>query len=184
MSDLLAPTATTDPRGLIFITPSAFADMDRWHATAAELRREAPILRVEAAGWTPFWAVTRHADVFEVSRRSDVFWNTVRSAPGPDLQALMLAVVAEKTGYPAEMLTLDMALEADLGIDSIKRVEILSAVQERTPSLPPLDPSAMAALRTVGEIAAYLARQGGGVATEIQVAVPAAKMPGWDVSPR
>lgn len=90
MTDLLAPTATTDPRGLIFITPTAFADMDRWHATAAELRRESPILRVEAEGWTPFWAVTRHADVFEVSRRSDVFWNTVRSAPGPDLTYDML----------------------------------------------------------------------------------------------
>ena len=90
MSDLLSPTATTDPRGLIFITPTAFADMETWHATAAELRREAPILRVEANGWTPFWAVTRHADVFEVSRRSDVFWNTVRSAPGPDLTYDML----------------------------------------------------------------------------------------------
>jgi cytochrome P450 len=90
MSDLLTPTAATDPRGLIFITPAAFADMDRWHATAAELRREAPVIRVEANGWTPFWAITRHADVFEVSRRSDVFWNTVRSAPGPDVTYEML----------------------------------------------------------------------------------------------
>ncbi len=76
--------------GLIFITPEAFADMEQWHATAAELRREAPILRVEAEGWTPFWAVTRHADVFEVSRRSDVFWNTEKSAPGPEVQYDMM----------------------------------------------------------------------------------------------
>lgn len=80
----------TDPRGLIFITPEAFADMDSWHATAAELRAEAPVLRVEAEGWTPFWAVTRHADVFEVSRRSDLYWNTERSAPGPDFTYEML----------------------------------------------------------------------------------------------
>lgn len=84
------PASMTDPRGLIFITPEAFADMDRWHATAAELRRESPVLRVEAEGWTPFWAVTRHAEVFEVSRRSDVFWNTQKSAPGPDFQYDML----------------------------------------------------------------------------------------------
>ncbi len=90
MSDVLSPTTTTDPRGLIFITPSAFADMDAWHATAAELREESPILRVEADGWQPFWAVTKHADVFEVSRRSDVYFNTEKSAPGPDLQYDML----------------------------------------------------------------------------------------------
>ncbi len=90
MSDVLSPTITTDPRGLIFITPSAFADMDAWHATAAELREESPILRVEADGWQPFWAVTKHADVFEVSRRSDVYFNTEKSAPGPDLQYDML----------------------------------------------------------------------------------------------
>ena len=33
-----------------------------------------------------------------------------------------------------EMLDLDMGLESDLGIDSIKRVEILSALQERLPA--------------------------------------------------
>src|SRR5690606_17543001 len=63
------------------------------------------------------------------------------AAPAPaaasvDLQALMLEVVAEKTGYPADMLNLDMELESDLGVDSIKRVEILSAMREREPNLP------------------------------------------------
>ncbi len=32
--------------------------------------------------------------------------------------------MSERTGYPAEMLGLDADLEGDLGIDSIKRVEI------------------------------------------------------------
>ena len=95
----------TDPRGLIFITPEAFADMEQWHDTAAELRRESPVLRVEAEGWTPFWAITSHADVFEVSRRSDVFWNTQKSAPGPDfqydmLQSLGLRVAADAGAPP------------------------------------------------------------------------------------
>jgi acyl carrier protein len=49
-----------------------------------------------------------------------------------------------------------MELEADLGIDSIKRVEILSAVRERAPGLPELDPNALGALRTVGEIVDHL----------------------------
>jgi NAD(P)-dependent dehydrogenase (short-subunit alcohol dehydrogenase family) len=37
-------------------------------------------------------------------------------------------VVSQRTGYAKEMLSLDVNLEADLGIDSIKRVEILSEV--------------------------------------------------------
>ena len=56
------------------------------------------------------------------------------------VQQVLLSVVAEKTGYPPEMLNPDMGLDADLGIDSIKRVEILSALQERLPEAPPVIP--------------------------------------------
>ena len=44
---------------------------------------------------------------------------------------VLLESVAEKTGFPIDMLDLDMQLDVDLGIDSIKRVEIFSAVQDR-----------------------------------------------------
>ena len=37
------------------------------------------------------------------------------------------ATFADQTGYPIDILTSDMDLEADLGIDSIKRVQILAA---------------------------------------------------------
>jgi len=76
--------------------------------------------------------------------------------PGVELVPLMLAVVAEKTGYPPDMVDLSMDLEADLGIDSIKRVEILSTVRERAPGLPELDPSALAPLRTLAQIVDFL----------------------------
>ncbi|MFH1462931.1 MAG: SDR family oxidoreductase [Pseudomonadota bacterium] len=78
-------------------------------------------------------------------------------APARDLQGLLLGLVAEKKGYPVEMLRMDMDLEADLGVDSIKRVEILSAVQERAPELPEVNASLMASLRTLEQICAYLA---------------------------
>ena len=42
---------------------------------------------------------------------------------------MLLDLVSERTGYPTDMLGLDQDLEADLGIDSIKRVEILGAFQ-------------------------------------------------------
>jgi NAD(P)-dependent dehydrogenase (short-subunit alcohol dehydrogenase family) len=44
--------------------------------------------------------------------------------------ARLLEIVCKRTGYPAEMLGLDLDLEADLGIDSIKRVEILGMLAE------------------------------------------------------
>ncbi|MGE3635442.1 MAG: beta-ketoacyl synthase N-terminal-like domain-containing protein [Sandaracinaceae bacterium] len=68
------------------------------------------------------------------------------------LSELMLAVVAEKTGYPREMLELSMDLEADLGVDSIKRVEILAAMRERADALPEVDPAELGKLRTLQEI--------------------------------
>src|SRR5271165_1244429 len=80
------------------------------------------------------------------------------AASGPDLQTLLLAVVAEKTGYPADVLNLDMELESGLGIDSIKRVEIFSSIQERAAGLPQVTPEDMATLRTLREIIGFLDR--------------------------
>ena len=42
----------------------------------------------------------------------------------------VLAIVAEKTGYPEDMLDLDLDLEADLGIDTVKQAEMFAAVRE------------------------------------------------------
>ncbi len=67
----------------------------------------------------------------------------------------LLAVVSEKTGYPVEMLELEMGMDSDLGIDSIKRVEILSALQERLPGSPVIGPEHLGSLHTLGEIAQY-----------------------------
>jgi NAD(P)-dependent dehydrogenase (short-subunit alcohol dehydrogenase family) len=54
------------------------------------------------------------------------------------------------------MLEPAMQLDADLGIDSIKRVEILSALQERLPAAPVVKPEHLGTLRTLEDIAAFL----------------------------
>ncbi|MFF4227957.1 beta-ketoacyl synthase N-terminal-like domain-containing protein, partial [Streptomyces sp. NPDC001820] len=72
-------------------------------------------------------------------------------AAGPDaagVEAALLDVVAQKTGYPADMLELDMDIEADLGIDSIKRVEIMGVLQERFALDTSAGPEQLAELRT------------------------------------
>ena len=50
--------------------------------------------------------------------------------------------------YTAEMLDLEADLEADLGIDSIKRVEIRGGLRERYPDAQEASPERLAELRT------------------------------------
>jgi len=46
------------------------------------------------------------------------------------VQERILAIVAQKTGYPPDMLGLDLDLEADLGVDTVKQAELFTAVRE------------------------------------------------------
>jgi acyl transferase domain-containing protein/NAD(P)H-dependent flavin oxidoreductase YrpB (nitropropane dioxygenase family)/NADP-dependent 3-hydroxy acid dehydrogenase YdfG len=64
----------------------------------------------------------------------------VAAAPAPAARAaietidplkLVIAIVSERTGYPPETLGLDLDLEADLSIDSIKRIEIIGELAQR-----------------------------------------------------
>jgi cholest-4-en-3-one 26-monooxygenase len=42
------------------------------------LRKEAPVFWYQREGIAPFWAITRHADVLTISKRSDIFVNSRR----------------------------------------------------------------------------------------------------------
>jgi acyl carrier protein len=76
------------------------------------------------------------------------------------LSQALVNLVSEKTGYPTEMLELDMDMEADLGIDSIKRVEILGALQEQYPELPRTgNAEEMGEIRTLAQIVEAIANQ-------------------------
>ena len=60
---------------------------------------------------------------------------TAVATDNQDMAKGLLTVVSEKTGYPPEMLELNMDMEADLGINSIKKVEIMGAMREIYPTL-------------------------------------------------
>ncbi|MFO0907748.1 MAG: beta-ketoacyl synthase N-terminal-like domain-containing protein [Isosphaeraceae bacterium] len=68
------------------------------------------------------------------------------------LQAHLLNLVSQRTGYPEEMLDLDYDMEADLGIDSIKRVEILGDLQNHDLVPPGIDLDQLGRCRTLREI--------------------------------
>jgi NAD(P)-dependent dehydrogenase (short-subunit alcohol dehydrogenase family)/acyl carrier protein len=80
------------------------------------------------------------------------------------MQRVLLEVVADRTGYPVDMLNLEMNLDTDLGIDSIKRVEILAAFQERMPDAPQVRPEELGRLQTLGQIVQFMRRDSGMVA--------------------
>lgn len=86
-------------------------------------------------------------------------------ASGVDVEKILLDIVAEKTGYPAEVLELKMELDSDLGIDSIKRVEILSALQDEMPNAPKVGPDQLATLRTLQSLLDLIPADAGAPAT-------------------
>ncbi len=71
-----------------------------------ESREQRPILHVELAG---------------------TGWES--STGREEVKNYVLSVVSEKTGYPVEMLDLDLDLEADLGIDTVKQAELFATIR-------------------------------------------------------
>ncbi len=74
-----------------------------------------------------------------------------------EIENNLLETVSHLTGYPREMLGLDMDIESDLGIDSIKRVEIFSSLEEKLTNIQSVSPEIMGSLKTLRQIAEYLA---------------------------
>ncbi|MDA0812689.1 MAG: SDR family NAD(P)-dependent oxidoreductase [Verrucomicrobia bacterium] len=87
---------------------------------------------------------------------------------------VLMQIVAEKTGYPTEMLNLDMGLDADLGIDSIKRVEIMSALQTELPDAPEIKPEQLGSLQTLQEIVSFLSAHSVSISEPATASVAAA----------
>src|SRR5262249_7085520 len=53
------------------------------------------------------------------------------AAPASALQDFLIQFVVEQTGYPEEIVELEADLEADLGIDSIKKAQLFGELGER-----------------------------------------------------
>ncbi len=89
-----------------------------------------------------------------------------------DVMARVTAIVAEMTGYPADLLEPDLDLEADLGVDTVKQAEVFAAVRghyqlERDPNLKLRD------FPTLRHVAGWV-RQRAGLGAAAPAAAPAA----------
>ena len=126
-------SATSDSRGRPTRRGPARHRLDPWQAPRSApraprcrrrrpaARRTAPVPRVEAAA-------ARHVEPAPLRPLPAIATNGHVASDGPDIADRLLEIVSERTGYPREMLELDADLEADLGIDSIKRVEIVGTM--------------------------------------------------------
>ncbi|WP_299566807.1 type I polyketide synthase, partial [Enterovirga sp.] len=106
-----------------------------------------PVMRLEAKPETR----PEPVKVPEAAVVMDRSWFTAR----------LLDLVIKRTGYPKEMIRLDQDLEADLGIDSIKRVEILGSMADAMRSgdgnpAAHLEMEKLASFKTLNAIVDYL----------------------------
>lgn len=118
----------------------------RAHATQTT---QTPTTQAPHATQAPHTTQTTHTD--QSTQTAAHLVDTI-SSPGNVMEILMETISA-LTGFPTEMLTPEMDLESDLGIDSIKRVEILSTLEQKLPEAATLSPDELGQLKTLEEIA-------------------------------
>jgi cytochrome P450 len=75
------------------ISAKSYGEHGYPHEAWARLRRESPVHRFAPPGYEPFWAVTKHADVIEVSKQPDKFKSAGRFILFPELQGGMDAAM-------------------------------------------------------------------------------------------
>ncbi|MEA3142822.1 MAG: hypothetical protein QOG31_146, partial [Thermoplasmata archaeon] len=81
--------------------------------------------------------------------------------PATDVLDSLIALVAQKTGYPKELLDPNLDMEADLGIDTVKQAEIFGAIREAY-GLPQEEGIQIKDYPTLAKVAGYVQARIGG----------------------
>lgn len=101
---------------------------------AAEGAPGAPVPRAPAAASMSAAAPPAHLPAAPPAPSAEADPQGLTAVPAPSgegaVQERVLSIVAEQTGYPPDMLDLELDLEADLGIDTVKQAETFAAVRE------------------------------------------------------
>jgi len=108
--------------------------LDQQEAMLARLLEErAPAVDTGSAAAQPMVAAEEGRAGSAVAPASDELADRTALPDREALAARLVELVAERTGYPPDMLKLDQDLEGELGIDSIKRIEIVGRVLKTLP---------------------------------------------------
>ncbi len=121
------PAATTlTPATQAKPAPAAEIVVEKKPAPVAPVQTTKPVAKVPTA--VPAAAAVKpDVAVKTVPTMSPL---TAKPVPNGSVKEQILALAVEKTGYPADMLDLDLDLEADLGVDTVKQAEIFAAIRE------------------------------------------------------
>ncbi len=63
----------------IIVDPKAYSALDPVDEAFKQIRRDAPLAQAQPTNYDPFWVVSKHADILDIERRTDVFHNGDRS---------------------------------------------------------------------------------------------------------
>ncbi len=93
-----------------------------------------------------------------------------------ELEAALIGFVVEQTGYPEDMVEMDADLEGDLGIDSIKKAQLMGELNEKyhfvNVSAPADNDMSLDDFPTLGSIRDYLLSKADGAGLESDVTLP------------
>ena len=104
---------------------------------------------------------------------------TAETAQEDPVRHKVLELVAEKTGYPVDMLELDLDLEADLGVDTVKQAEVFATIREAY-GIARDDKIKLRDFPTLAHVIRFVHERRAGSESPkppVQAAVPAAQMP-------
>ena len=94
------------------------------------------------------------------------------AAPSGDTTQIVIEVVVNHTGYPADFVELDQDLEGELGIDTVKQAEIMADIREKF-SLPVDEDFVLADYPTLNHMIGYIHKMQGNEPTQTEAVIPA-----------
>lgn len=83
-----------------------------------------------------------------------------QQVPEDSIEQTVFSIICAKTGYPQSILEDNLEIERDLGIDSIKRVEIMAALQDRYVCLASLGSEDFMNLGTLSDLISLIKNDG------------------------
>jgi len=146
-----------------------FASQPAPHTAIADAPEAAPVVSEPAPQPTPQPEPTSAPAAADAPSREE-------------LQALLVGFVVEQTGYPEDIVEMDADLEADLGIDSIKKAQLFGEVGERF-QLSPREDMSLDDFPTLNHVLDFLVEELAGKEGSPQAATPAPAPAAADVTP-
>jgi acyl transferase domain-containing protein/NAD(P)-dependent dehydrogenase (short-subunit alcohol dehydrogenase family) len=105
-----------------------------------------------------------------------------KDGAGDDVKERILELMVEKTGYPKDMLDVDLDLEADLGVDTVKQAEMFAAIREIY-SIPRDENRKLRDYPTLAHVIRFVYEKRPDLAETVQPAVTASKPPSAEPIP-